>query len=120
MIYDKTQKEHRIVFHQHMAVLEQLDVKTISASQPRNLTGGGVTIGYSRQFPRAKMVFVGVSYCSQGDYFDRDAGKFHLAGKFIQGEVIQLPLNHLSDKQLTEKLLQLFSGVISGVVPVFF
>lgn len=109
MIYDKTQKEHRIEFHQRMAVLEQLDVKTISAHKPERPAGGGITIGYSRQFPRAKMVFVAVSYCAKGDVFDRDAGKFHLAGKFITGEAIQLPLNHLSERELTRVLLQMFS-----------
>ena len=112
MIYDKTQKEHRIEFHQRMAVLEQLDVKTISGHHPNALKAGGVTIGFSRQFPRAKMIFVAVSYCSKGDVFDIDAGKFHLAGKFIEGEVIQLPLNHLSDKELTNVLISTFSQFV--------
>lgn len=110
MMYDKTIKQHRIEFHLRMAWMEQAGVARITLHSPANPKAGGMTVGFIRPFPRSKMIFVAVSYCSKGDKFDVDAGKFHLAGKLQNAEAIQLPLGHLSDAEIVRKLADMFKA----------
>lgn len=72
---------------------------------------GGYTIAYRKSSPyrSGKMVDVAVSYCSEGDTFDKKVGRALAIQNFYDGKFIQVPALAYGEDYLHSALREMFT-----------
>lgn len=101
-------KQDQANFHRAMADILDNGLNLVHAYNKRN-PFGGFTIIWSEVFPKSKMIEVAVSYCDQKDQYVQDIGTLQAYTKFVNGEIIQLPLGKLSTEEQANVLFRMFA-----------
>jgi hypothetical protein len=72
---------------------------------------GGYTIAYRKSSPyrSGKMVDVAVSYCSEGDTFNKKIGRDLAISNFYDGKFVQVPALAYGEDDLHDCLREMFT-----------